>query len=156
MSDNAPLCNRNVHRCLLRSGALSWWHHQMETFSPLLALCAGNSLVSGEFPTQRPVTRSFDVFFDLCPNQRLSKHSWGWWFETPSCPLWRHRNGGILDWCIVRFMRWICSTISWVTLTILLQQLCYLTHGIHAIYTMPFNINELEAWIFKSLAPGRF
>ena len=46
----------------------------------------------GEFSTQRPVTRSFDVYFDLCPNKRLSKQSWGWWFETPSCPLWRHRN----------------------------------------------------------------
>ena len=42
--------------------------------------------------TQRPVTRSFDVFFDLCLNKRLSKHSWDWWFETPSRPLWRHYN----------------------------------------------------------------
>ena len=41
----------------------------------LLALCAGNSLVIGEFPAQRPVTRSFDVFFDLCLNKRLSKQS---------------------------------------------------------------------------------
>ena len=46
----------------------------------------------GEFPAQRPVTRSFDVFFDLRLNKRLSKQSWGWWFETPSCSLWRHRN----------------------------------------------------------------
>ena len=37
----------------------------METFSAQLAICAGNSPVPGEFPTQRPVTRSFDVFFDL-------------------------------------------------------------------------------------------
>ena len=45
----------------------------------------------GEFPTQRPVTRSFFfLLFDLRPNKRLSKHWWGWWFETPSCPLWRH------------------------------------------------------------------
>ena len=36
----------------------------------------------GEFPTQRPVTRSFDVFFDLRLNKRLSKQSWRWWFET--------------------------------------------------------------------------
>ena len=42
---------------------LSWWRHQMETFSALLAICAGNSPVSGEFPAERPVTRSFDVFF---------------------------------------------------------------------------------------------
>ena len=47
--------------------------HQMETFSALLATCAGNSPVPGEFPTQRPVTRSFDVYFDL--NKRLSKQS---------------------------------------------------------------------------------
>ena len=65
----------------------------METFSALLAICAGNSPVPGEFPTQRPVTRSFDVFFDLRPNKRLSKQTWGWWFETLSCSLWRHCNG---------------------------------------------------------------
>ena len=69
-----------------------WWRHRMETFSALLAICAGNSSVSGEFPTQRPVTRNFDVFFDLCPNEWLSKHSWGWWLETQSSPLWRHNN----------------------------------------------------------------
>ena len=40
---------------------VTWWRHQMETFSALLAICAGNSPVPGEFPTQRPVTRSFDV-----------------------------------------------------------------------------------------------
>ena len=45
-----------------------------------------------EFPAQRPVTRSFDVFFDLRPNERLSKQPWGWWFDTPSRPLWRHSN----------------------------------------------------------------
>ena len=46
----------------------------------------------GEFPTQRPVTRSFYVFFDLRLNIRLSKQPWGWWFETPSRSLWRHCN----------------------------------------------------------------
>ena len=50
------------------------------------------SQVTGEFPSQRPVTRSFDVFFDfdLRPNKRLSKQSRGWSFETPSRSLWRH------------------------------------------------------------------
>ena len=47
----------------------------METFSALLVICAGNSPVHGEFPTQRPVTRSFDVYFDMHPNKRLSKQS---------------------------------------------------------------------------------
>ena len=46
----------------------------------------------GEFPTQRPVTRSFDVFFDLRLNKRLSRQPWGWWFETPSWSLWRQCN----------------------------------------------------------------
>ena len=46
----------------------------------------------GEFPSQRPVTRSFDVFFDLRLNKRLSKQPWGWWFETPAWSLWRHRS----------------------------------------------------------------
>ena len=70
----------------------TWWSHQIEIFSALLALCAGNSPVTGEFPSQGPVTRGFDVSFDLCLNKRLSKQSWGWWFETPSRPLWRHCN----------------------------------------------------------------
>ena len=72
--------------------AFSWWRHQIETFSALLAICAGNSPVTDEFATQRPATRSFDVFFDLRLNKRLRKQSWGWWFETLSRPLWRHRN----------------------------------------------------------------
>ena len=70
----------------------SWWRHQMETFSALLALCGGNSPVTGEFPTQRPVTRIFDVLFHLCLNKRLSKQSQGWWVETPSRWFWRHGN----------------------------------------------------------------
>ena len=51
----------------------AWWRHQMETFSALLALCEGNSPVTGEFPSQRLATRNFGV-----------------WFETPSGSLWRH------------------------------------------------------------------
>ena len=49
--------------------------------------------VPGEFPAHRPVTRSFNVFFDLRLNKRLSKQSRGWWLETLSRPLWRHCNG---------------------------------------------------------------
>ena len=54
-------------------------------------LC-GELTVTGECPAQRPVTRSFGVFFDLHLNKRLSKQSWGWWFKTPSRSLWRHSN----------------------------------------------------------------
>ena len=69
-----------------------WWRHQMESFSTLLALCVGNSMVTGEFPTQRPVTRSFDVYSDLCLNKRLCEQSRDCWFDSPSRSLWRHSN----------------------------------------------------------------
>ena len=70
----------------------SWRRHQMKTFSALVAFCEGNSPGTGGFPSQRPVTRSFDVFFDLRLNKRLSEPSWRRWFETPPCPLWRQCN----------------------------------------------------------------
>ena len=68
----------------------SWWRHQMETFSASLVLCAGNSPVTGEFTPQRPLTRSFDVFFHLRLKKRLSKQSIPRSFETSQCSLWRH------------------------------------------------------------------
>ena len=68
----------------------SWLRHQMETFSSLLAICAENSPVTVEVPSHRPLTRSFNVFFDLHLSKWLSKQSWGWRFETTSLPLWRH------------------------------------------------------------------
>ena len=75
-------------------------------FSALLAICAGNSPVTGEFPAQRSVTRSFDVFFDLRLNKRFSKQRRSWWFETPSRPLWRH--------CNVLFVDSPFSNIDWI------------------------------------------
>ena len=52
-----------------------WWRHRMETFSALLALCVGNSSVTGEFPSQRPV--------------------------PPSIPFWRHGDA----WSIITSKR---------------------------------------------------
>ena len=77
---------------LIHLAVSAWWRHQTEAFCALLAICAGNSPVPGEFPTQRPATRSFDVYFDLCLNKRLCKQSWGWWFEALLCPSWRQSN----------------------------------------------------------------
>ena len=72
----------------IRQGQFTaWWRHQMKIFSALLALCE----VTGGFTSHKPVTRSFDVFFDL--NKRLSKQSRHWWFESPLRSLWRHYNG---------------------------------------------------------------
>ena len=56
----------------------------------------------GESTAQRPVTRSFDVFFDLGLNKQLSQKSWGWWFETPSRSLWRHSNDDKNNWSHLR------------------------------------------------------
>ena len=64
----------------------------MEKFSALLAFCEGNSSAIGEFPAQRPVTRSFDLFFDLGLRQQLSKQWRRRWFETPWRSWWRHSN----------------------------------------------------------------
>ena len=80
-------CHLGGHYCDYNFGALplsqvtaihfniAWWRHQMETFPASLALC---------FPSQRPVTRSFDAFFDLCLSKWLSKQSKLRWFETPA------------------------------------------------------------------------
>ena len=72
--------------------------HLMEIFSALLALCKGNPPVTGGFPSQRPVTRNFENFFDLCLNNRLNNQSRRRWSETPSHPLWRHCNGSGIPW----------------------------------------------------------
>ena len=90
-----PISNKDARS---RGIIITWWRHQMKTFSALLSLCVGNSPVPGEFPSQRPVTRSFDVFFDLHLNKRLSKQSWGWWFQTSSCSLWRHCYDLFFQW----------------------------------------------------------
>ena len=85
IADSVCVCVTGWYSVIIIVGSFplkSWWRHQMETFSALLAICAGNSQVTGEFPAQRPVTWSFDVFFDLHPNNGLSKQSWGWRFET--------------------------------------------------------------------------
>ena len=87
-------------QCLITSNVHRGWGHQMETFSVLVALCAGNSPVTGEFPAQKPVTRIFEVFFDLRLNKRVSKPSRRRWFETDSvmdfdkCPIWGLGIGG--------------------------------------------------------------
>ena len=66
---NRPVTGR--FPSLMASNVETCWRHQMETFSSSLAICTGNTQVPGEFPAQRPVTRSFDVFFDLRLNKRL-------------------------------------------------------------------------------------
>ena len=85
-----------VRHWMLSVYSSTWWSFMMTSsngniFRVTGPLC-GEFTGPGEFPTQRPVTQSFDIFFDLRLNKRLNKQSWGWWFETLSRPFWRHRN----------------------------------------------------------------
>ena len=75
----------------LHDAKFSWWRHQIETCSAS-RYTGPLAPVTSEFPSQKPVTRSFGVFFDLRQNKRLSKQSRRRWFETPSRSLWRHCN----------------------------------------------------------------
>ena len=86
------------HAFLLVCTIPEWWRHQMETISALLALCAGNSPVTDELLSQRPVTRSFDVSFYMRLNKRLSKYSRCRWCVTPLRPFWRECNGLWSTW----------------------------------------------------------
>ena len=150
----------NILRCIHRKcrmvpqtlqNAFRMGRHEMETFAALLALCAGNSPVTDEFPTQRPVTRSFDVFFVQRLNKRLSKHSSGWWFETPSRSLWRHCNVSVADTAYqCEYIRWfIFKTIAKLQNnphTTLLKTLCYflLYDDIHMR-----QVNEKYCMLYK-------
>ena len=74
---------RGMHSMMTSSNATIFY---------VMALCDGNPPATDGFPSQRPVKRSFDVFFDLHQNKRLSKHSRRRWFEMPSRSLYRHCN----------------------------------------------------------------
>ena len=86
---------------------IAWWHHRMKTLSTLLALFERNPPVTGGFPSQRPVTRSFDVFFDLRLSNWFSGQSIRRWFETPSRSLWCFCNG-------ITHSVYISSQSAWV------------------------------------------
>ena len=121
----------------------SWWRNQMETFSTLLAICAGNSPVTGEFPAQRPVTRSFDVFFICAWNKRLSKQWWGWWFETP---LWRHCNVFVgLHLCITLAPRRCSCNLQSVTFKLISRI---------DILTFPVKLSSGECWMLQDAHNG--
>ena len=105
-----------------RHHAISMMAYSMEIFSPSLAFCAGNSPVTGEFPAQRPVTRSFDVFFDLRLRQQLTKQWARRWFETPSCSLWRHCNAfSVSQYRIIDLLHhWLTNALFYLAASFLL------------------------------------
>ena len=88
-----------------------------ETNSRLTGPLWGESTGHWCIPSQRPVTRSFDIFFDLRLNKRLSKHSGHQWFETPSRSLWRHCNVDSLWWPGAFWLQSICNQSDEVDLS---------------------------------------
>ena len=108
----------SVHFVLM-NGSATWIHRKIHTKKFVHGLCFAVGFfrvtghLCGEFtghrwiPRTKPVTRCFDAFFDLRLNKRLSKQSWGWWFETPSCSLWRHRNESyVIDFGMMIWLTW--------------------------------------------------
>ena len=92
----------------------------------------------GRFPSQRPVTQSFGVFFNLCLNKRLSKQSWGLWYETPSHSLWRHYNVGGVFRDVIFWPRFHTLSSQWymqdrVVLHHVLTNPCCIRYGINSI-----------------------
>ena len=85
--ENLRLLDLRAHKYFKMLSSLAWWRHQLDTFSAILAFCEGNSPVTGEFTSQRPVMQSFDVvvFFSIC--------TWikGWVTNCEACDLRRYR-----------------------------------------------------------------
>ena len=120
------------------------WKH----FPHYWSFCAGNSPVNGEFPTQRPVTRSFGIFFDLRPNKRLSKQSWGWWFETPSCPLWRHCNEFVWPHCCYQYQKYLFNFSNYI-----LQRLFDI---IISVLSQTDFVSQFHQFHFYSQIPNKY
>ena len=96
-----------------------------------------------------PVTHSFDVFYDLCLNKQLSKQSWGWWFETLSRPLWRHRNGDII-------LRWMAHILIYDKSTFYpVMTLCFKAESYYLkqILTKFYERLWYNLWV-NTLRPG--
>ena len=112
----------------------SWWRHQMETFSPLLALCVGNAPVPGEFPAQRPVTRSFDGFLWSVP--------WinGWVNNREAGDLRRrhaHYDIIVMSWlCVIKRTKYLHCYGRYATSTVKINFTPTRNHSVH--YSMLF------------------
>ena len=115
---------------------------------------SGNSSIPGEFPAQRPVTRNFDVFFDLRPNKRLNKPWWGWWFETLLWSFWRHCNA------LISFISSAASCLLLlITISIMDQKMSEAFYSLICIICIIFwNLSVSSIWIaqYVSLHTTRY
>ena len=114
-----------------------WWlYHAIMMTSSNGNIFRVTGPLCGEFPTKRPVTRGVDVFFDL----RFNKQSWGWWFVTPSCSLWRHCND-IIDISVLALF-FLYRFAGWL-------------HGMEAISALLAFFRGTHQWPIVSLAKSQ-
>ena len=143
--------------------SVGWWCWKREVVLVMMTSSNGNIFRvtghlcgeftgPGEFPAQRPVTRIFDVFFDLSLNKRLSKQSKGWWFETQSRPLWRHCNVGRMDTGFI-YHTWTFQKYSRTRVTIWVASDAMLTEktGYHIFLVIVSLVNIQQFFIIFTL-----
>ena len=125
----------------------------METFPALLALCEGNLSVTGGFPSQSPVTRIFDVFFDLRLIKRFMKQSRRRWFETPSRSLWRHCSVTILL-CGCKKLRRSEDSPIWISHA---GKISSASYEIHTKFTgSPYDIRTMYFYLVQLAFHAKF
>ena len=178
-NDHDGVLNHQPYNCLLN--CLFRCRSKKTSKLWVTCLCAGNWPVTGEFPTQRASNaenvsiwwrhhdvwltthcmmkaRLSDVFFDLCLNKRLSEQSWGWWFEMPSCSLWRPcnevglptlRKGIFLGCC----HSWVGS--NHIEERILFWYLNWLFNPCCAIFAPFYNFSTGIAYVVEKFLCGR-
>ena len=82
-------------------------------------------------------------------NKRLSKRSWGWWFETPPRSLWRHCNDTVDHWSDFALTKkgWAIGCLLWV-LIMIWYQTC---HDV----TAPCVYSVLDSYLLNNSFPGK-
>ena len=125
----------------------------MEKFSESLPPCAGKSSVTDEFPAKGSVTRSFDVFFDLRLNNRLSKHSRRWLFERPSRSLWRRCDGTVKSIYRKNEMRYEINAIA-ADITVIKAGVMasHITGKLSCLFNSLFRLTAMKKQRFTSLS----
>ena len=120
----------------------TWWRQQMETFPALLARSfTGHRWI--------PLTKASDaelpdVFFDLCLNKLLSKQLWGWWFETPSCSLWRHCNVNV--WGVLNHILKVCYFFRRYNSLILVHWRGQMSMVVFYEYRRTLDVTSMVQW----------
>ena len=142
-----------IRKYLILHGDVIKWKH----FPRYWPFVQGNHWSPVNSPHKGEWSGAFDVFFDMHLNKRLSKQSWGWWFQMNSRPLWRHCDEAQNDFpsatrhhvsCV--FRRWRLQLESCVSLRWLGRNFFYLAWVPNSYgwpLDMPGNLqHERQLW----------